>query len=127
MAAQYFGLHGNCRLLSGERDLNFQLTCSDGAQYVLKIANAAEDPLVTDFQNQALLHIQQCDPLLPVQRVYPNLGGTYQVPVLFDGAPLLVRLLELGETIAHLSCLRYAGEVRRVLDDDGLYRFSLAN
>jgi glyoxylase-like metal-dependent hydrolase (beta-lactamase superfamily II) len=36
-------------------------------------------------------------------------------------------MMALGETIAHLSCLRYAGEVRRVLDDDGLYRFSLAN
>ncbi|CAH1749308.1 Beta-lactamase [Thauera humireducens] len=36
-------------------------------------------------------------------------------------------MMALGETIAHLSFLRYAGEVRRVLDDDGLYRFSLAN
>lgn len=36
-------------------------------------------------------------------------------------------MMALGETIAHLSCLRYAGEVRRVLDDDGLYRFSLVN
>lgn len=36
-------------------------------------------------------------------------------------------MMALGETIAHLSWLRYAGEVRRVLDDDGLYRFSLAN
>ena len=36
-------------------------------------------------------------------------------------------MMALGETIAHLSCLRFAGEVRRVLDDDGMYRFSLAN
>ena len=36
-------------------------------------------------------------------------------------------MMALGETIAHLSFLRYAGELRRVLDDDGLYRFSLAN
>lgn len=35
-------------------------------------------------------------------------------------------MMALGETIAHLSWLRYAGQVRRVLDDDGLYRFSLA-
>lgn len=35
-------------------------------------------------------------------------------------------MMALGEAIAHLSCLRYAGEVRRVLDDDGMYRFSLA-
>jgi glyoxylase-like metal-dependent hydrolase (beta-lactamase superfamily II) len=36
-------------------------------------------------------------------------------------------MMALGETIAHLSWLRYSGQVRRVLDDDGLYRFSLAN
>lgn len=35
-------------------------------------------------------------------------------------------LLGLGETVAHLSWLRHAGTVRRVLDDDGVYRFSLA-
>nr|WP_255263473.1 phosphotransferase [Pseudomonas aegrilactucae] len=100
VAAQHFGLHGTCRLLSGERDLNFQLTCSDGTQYVLKVSNAAEDPRVIDFQNQALLHIQQCDPLLPVQRIYPNLGGTYQLPVLFDGQPLLVRLLSFVDGVS---------------------------
>ncbi|MFO1292106.1 MAG: MBL fold metallo-hydrolase [Rubrivivax sp.] len=35
-------------------------------------------------------------------------------------------LLALGETIAHLSWLRYAGQVQRVLDDDGIHRFRLA-
>ena len=35
-------------------------------------------------------------------------------------------LMALGETIAHLSWLRYEGRVRRVLDDDGCYRFNLS-
>ena len=35
-------------------------------------------------------------------------------------------MLALGETLAHLSWLRYAGEIRRELDEDGAYRFSLA-
>ncbi|MCK0508013.1 MBL fold metallo-hydrolase [Aromatoleum anaerobium] len=35
-------------------------------------------------------------------------------------------MLAIGETIAHLSWLRYQGELRRVLDDDGIYRFSAA-
>ena len=35
-------------------------------------------------------------------------------------------MLALGETIAHLSWLRYAGVLRRVLDEDGVYRFRLA-
>jgi glyoxylase-like metal-dependent hydrolase (beta-lactamase superfamily II) len=34
-------------------------------------------------------------------------------------------MMALGETIAHLSWLRYAGRIRRVLDDDDIYRFSL--
>ena len=88
VAAQYFGLHGACRLLTGERDLNFQITCADGAQYLLKVSNAAEDPQVADFQNQALLHIQHCDPTLAVQRIYPNTSGSYQIPLMFDGQPL---------------------------------------
>ncbi len=36
-------------------------------------------------------------------------------------------MLALGETIAHLSWLRYEGVLRRVLDEDGVYRFALAD
>lgn len=32
-------------------------------------------------------------------------------------------LMALGETIAHLSCLRHQGRLRRVLDEDGCHRF----
>lgn len=35
-------------------------------------------------------------------------------------------MMALGETLAHLSWLRYAGRLRRVLDEDGVFRFSLA-
>ncbi|MBS0509505.1 MAG: MBL fold metallo-hydrolase [Proteobacteria bacterium] len=35
-------------------------------------------------------------------------------------------LMAMGETIAHLSWLRHAGRIRRVLDEDGRYRFLLA-
>lgn len=35
-------------------------------------------------------------------------------------------LMAMGETIAHLSWLRHAGRIRRVLDDDGCHRFLLA-
>lgn len=36
-------------------------------------------------------------------------------------------MLALGESIAHLSWLRYEGTLRRVLDGDGVYRFALAD
>jgi hydroxylysine kinase len=45
--------------LVSERDQNFLLRTADGPRYVLKIANAAEDPVVTDFQIEALLHIER--------------------------------------------------------------------
>jgi glyoxylase-like metal-dependent hydrolase (beta-lactamase superfamily II) len=36
-------------------------------------------------------------------------------------------MLALGEIIAHLSWLRFEGVLRRVLDEDGAYRFALAD
>ncbi len=36
-------------------------------------------------------------------------------------------MLGLGEAIAHLSWLRYEGSIRRVLDDDGRYKFSMVD
>lgn len=36
-------------------------------------------------------------------------------------------LLALGETIAHLSWLRFAGRLQRTLDLDGIYRFSVTD
>lgn len=52
-----YGLDVTVSSLVSERDQNFLLRTSDGSRYVLKIANAAEDPAVTDFQIKALLHI----------------------------------------------------------------------
>lgn len=61
--------------LTGERDENFRLTAADGAEYVLKIANPAENPAETDFQTAALLHIEKADPTLPCPRVLRERGG----------------------------------------------------
>lgn len=55
---QHYGLEVELKSLLSERDQNFRLYCDDGRQYVLKIANAAEDPLATDFQIQALLYLE---------------------------------------------------------------------
>lgn len=52
-----YGLNVAVASLVSERDQNFHLQTSDGRQYVLKIANSAEDPAMTDFQIKALLHI----------------------------------------------------------------------
>lgn len=57
LVRELYGLKGELRLLPGERDQNFMLRIADGTGYVLKIANAAEDPQRLDFQNAALEHL----------------------------------------------------------------------
>ncbi len=57
LARERYGLDVSVRALVSERDQNFQMRGADGREYVLKIANAAEDPTVTEFQIEALLHI----------------------------------------------------------------------
>jgi len=54
-----YGLEVSAKPLVSERDQNFQLQTADGDQYVLKIASSAEDPAVTDFQIEALVHIKR--------------------------------------------------------------------
>lgn len=72
--------------LTGERDENFRLTVGDGAEYVLKIANPAENPAETDFQTAALLHIEKTDPALPCPRVLRDRTGSAYVRFVDEGA-----------------------------------------
>jgi Ser/Thr protein kinase RdoA (MazF antagonist) len=89
LARLHFGLEAVATPLTGERDRNFHLRAGDGGEYVLKVVHPAEDPAVTDFQGQALLHLAQTDPSLPVPRARLPLTVPYEVP----GQPLrLVRV-----------------------------------
>lgn len=64
--------------LTGERDENFRVAGEDGAEYVFKIANPAENPAATDFQTAALLHLEKADAALPCPRVVrERQGGAY--------------------------------------------------
>lgn len=53
-----YGLQGKLSPLVSERDQNFRLDATDGRQFVVKIANSAEPAQITDFQIQALLHLE---------------------------------------------------------------------
>lgn len=55
---EQYGLEGDLKSLVSERDQNIWVTTSTGQQFVLKIANATEDPDVTDFQIKALIHMR---------------------------------------------------------------------
>jgi hydroxylysine kinase len=79
LAREHFGLEARADRLTGERDENFRITAADGTQYVLKIANAAEDPRVTALPIAALRHVEKTDASLPCPRVVPARSGAAPV------------------------------------------------
>ena len=90
-AAQHFGKEGAIRPLPSERDQNARLAAG-GEEYVLKIANPAEDPGQIDLQNATMLHLARVgQPGIP--RVVPTLAGADRVQVQVDGQPALMRLV----------------------------------
>ena len=70
-----YGISGHLRPQVSERDQNYMVRMETGDACVLKIANSAETPEITDFQNKALLHIERVDPDLPVPRLVRTLDG----------------------------------------------------
>lgn len=75
LAHDVFGLDAVVSELSGERDRNFHLRVNEGEHYVLKVSNPAENPQVTNFQTEALLHIASVDASFPVPRVLRTRDG----------------------------------------------------
>ena len=69
---EHYNLRAGLEPLVSERDRNFLVSATDGTRYVLKFANSAETPAVTDFQTQALLHIARVAPEIPVPKVIPT-------------------------------------------------------
>ncbi|WP_409529798.1 phosphotransferase, partial [Shinella sp.] len=67
--AAVYGLKGEAKRLSSERDETFLFKRTDGTAFILKIANAAEDPAALEFQDGALLHLERAAPCVPVPRL----------------------------------------------------------
>jgi len=94
IAHRAFGIEASAQPLGSERDQNFRLRATDGGEWVLKIANPAENPAILDMQTQALLHIAEVDPSLGIPRVKATPDGA-----LFheidgkDGRRFIVRVL----------------------------------
>lgn len=79
-----FGLAGEYAPLVSERDQNFMLQAVDGDRFVVKVTSVTEAPAATDFQIQALLHLEQCaSPSVP--RVVRTLGGETKGEIVGDG------------------------------------------
>jgi hydroxylysine kinase len=77
-----YGFQGSLQVIVSERDQNFRVKRESGESFVLKIANPAEAPEVTDFQNEALLHVEKVDPELPVPRVVRTIDGSTTATIL---------------------------------------------
>jgi 4-aminobutyrate aminotransferase-like enzyme/Ser/Thr protein kinase RdoA (MazF antagonist) len=94
VAQRAFDIQASARPLASERDQNFRLRAGDGREWVLKIANPAEDPAILDMQTQALLHIAQVDPELTIPRIKTTPDGTlfHQIDG-SDGRRFIVRVL----------------------------------
>ena len=59
VARRHYGISDTPEALPSERDQNVSLQSSDGARYILKIANAAEQRAVLDAEHAALVHLQE--------------------------------------------------------------------
>jgi len=94
VALRAFDIESSAYPLDSERDQNFHLRAKDGSEWVLKISNPAENPALLDMQTQALLHIAQVDPSLPVPRVKATPDGAVFHEIDGpDGTRFIVRLL----------------------------------
>ncbi|OHV75346.1 aminotransferase class III-fold pyridoxal phosphate-dependent enzyme [Ensifer sp. LCM 4579] len=74
LLTQHFGLEGTLAPLDSERDQNFKVTADSGT-YVLKIINAAEPEIESDFQSALLKHLGGIAGDLPVPHPHPTLFG----------------------------------------------------
>lgn len=94
ISREHFGITGTARSLTSERDRNFLIETAHGDRFVLKVANAAEHPLITDLQTQALLHIAQTDPALLVPAVWPTRQGeSAKLLTIASGTTHVVRVI----------------------------------
>ena len=114
LARELFGVDGPATSLGSERDQNFRIDAQVGA-WVLKIANAGEDPAVLAMENAAIAHVERVDPSMPVPRLRPTLDGAFVTSVRGEGD-----LRHLVRMVSHLS-----GDLRtsRELDDAALYGY----
>ena len=93
IALRYFGIEAQAESLDSERDQNFRLHSATGTQYVLKIANAEEEPSAIDFENAVLEHICTVAPTIPVPRIVASTADENVVIHRSEGVDYLVRCL----------------------------------
>jgi Ser/Thr protein kinase RdoA (MazF antagonist) len=111
-----YGLTGQLKRLTSERDQNFLLAANDGRYYVLKIANPAESAAITDFQVSALEHIRRTEETFPAPRMVASRTGELIVNVDHGDSMIRARVLSwldgtpLDEFAGEVNIAAQAGE-----------------
>ncbi|MCY1128110.1 aminotransferase class III-fold pyridoxal phosphate-dependent enzyme [Frigidibacter sp. RF13] len=122
-----FGIAGQARPLASERDQNARIKGPDGT-YVLKIANAGEDPAQIALQNATMAHLEKAG-VAGLPRIVRTRDGADCAALEQDGAAHLVRLVtwidgqpmsEAPRTLTQLANLgAFMGRVSRGLQGFG--------
>ncbi len=104
LLAEHFAIVGRLSALASERDQNFHVATRDAGEFVLKIANGAEQQAVPALQNAALAHIATVAPDLPVPRVRTTIAGEALLQIRHQCDSHYVRLLDYlpGRTLETL-------------------------
>jgi Ser/Thr protein kinase RdoA (MazF antagonist) len=112
---RHWGLAGSLRPLPSERDRNFAVSIEGVERFVLKIANATEDPAFLDLQHRALERLAAA--AVPCQRLIPSRGGDAVVDIGGPDQPSLARLLTWlpGEPLASIAPAARSPELVRDL------------
>ncbi|MGW7253652.1 aminotransferase [Streptomyces sp. NPDC054834] len=98
--AERYTVTGTLHDLGSQQDRNYRVRTRTG-DYVLKIANPAEDHEALRVQCAALRHLAATAPGLPLPRVHPGLDGDVVQSIAMGGTELACRLLDFvpGEPI----------------------------
>jgi hydroxylysine kinase len=84
---QHYNLDGHLQAITGERDYNYSLTCSNNTRYIVKVAHEDEDFETLDFQSQVIAQITRNAPHVPVSTEMANQKGEPFTTVYFKNGP----------------------------------------
>ena len=92
-ALRAYGLTGAWSPLEGERDQNRRIASPDGYSTVFKVCQPAEGDAILQCQAEALVHIAETEPSLPVPRLIRTRGGDFLGRVVHEGRNYPVMVL----------------------------------
>lgn len=113
-----YGVAGALRPLVSERDQNFRVDTRGGRRFVAKIANACEAAEVSEFQVEALRHLERSGCPVGVPRVIPARNGQFLTTLVTGEKSYRMRLVSWvpgSPLVGRPSGVKLAGELGATL------------